>query len=532
MKFFLLIFSLVISTSKVFAQNKKIFDKAAELYFNGQYTEALIDLDKIQTEISQNQTKNQEDLGLTHYWKGLINIKLFEYEKAINHFNQAISLKYIPKEIYYELGQAYFASDKLDKAEECFKKSISQKYKKAVSMYYVGYIAKELKDYKRAFKYFRGIQKLTDDPETSEVIQSAEFQIGDIYLDKVERHPDAFRAVDNHVIPQYEKALSINTKSNLASKIQEKIAMLQRKYDLILLQLRNGRPVLNPPYFLRLNLETGYDSNVTFSPNNTTVLESDKASSFYKVGSFGKYTFYYSDFISISPEIGFTQTKYLKREEQIYKNDSRMFFPALRTAYEYNLGKKAASHLFDLEYSDVRRDVNSREKLDFNSSAKSFSLGERINYLRIGETTIRYKQRELNSYIDFSDSTTRSLILEQVLSFKSFLAFFYMSYDELRNKDNMFDTDSLTTRVDFLLPTFKNWFTPVVGMGITRTNPINDVSNRGIEYLYNPSVRLNRNLDSHWRTGFKFDYQLNQSKDTDQFAFRKALASLEIEYLY
>jgi len=108
----------------------------------------------------------------------------------------------------------------------------------------------------------------------------------------------------------------------------------------------------------------------------------------------------------------------------------------------------------------------------------------------------------------------------------------YVSYDQLRNKESMFDTNSLTTRVDFLLPSYKNLFTPVVGMGVTRTNPINDFSNRGIEYLYNPSFRLNRNLDSNWRTGFKFDYQLNESKDKDQFAYRKALASLEVEYVY
>jgi len=355
MKSILIYFCIIFLCQQSWGQNKQNFGKAAKLYFDGKYKEALIDLDSIQESLSRDETRNQADLGLTHYWKGLINLKLFEYEKAIIHFNRAVELKYIPKEIYYELGQAYFASDKLEEAEENFKKSISKRYKKAVSMYYVGYIAKELKDYKKAFTFLRGINKLKDDSEASEVVQSAEFQIGDIYLDKVERHHDAFKAVENHVIPQYQKALALNSNSNLAPKIREKIVMLQRKYDLILFQLRNGRPSLNPPYFLRLNMETGYDTNVTFSPNNTTILESDKSSSFFKFGGFGKYTFYYHDFISISPEIGFSQTRYLKREELIYKNDSRMFFPALRTAYEYTLGKKAASHLLDFDYSEIRK---------------------------------------------------------------------------------------------------------------------------------------------------------------------------------
>ena len=53
--------------------------------------------------------------------------------------------------------------------------------------------------------------------------QASEMQIGDLYLEEVEKSPDAFKSVENFVIPQYEKALELDPESNLAGVIKEKI---------------------------------------------------------------------------------------------------------------------------------------------------------------------------------------------------------------------------------------------------------------------------------------------------------------------
>jgi hypothetical protein len=86
---------------------------------------------------------------------------------------------------------------------------LKKKFKRGVSLYYIAFISKELGQNNRASTFFRAIGKL-DKSEASEVIQAAEMQIGDIYLEQVEKRIDAFRAVETYVIPQYERALALN----------------------------------------------------------------------------------------------------------------------------------------------------------------------------------------------------------------------------------------------------------------------------------------------------------------------------------
>lgn len=515
------------------SSKNKLFQEAALKFSQGKYQVAIEELQKVEEKIQKDKNPNRSYFGLIHYWQGIMYNRLQDYPSAIAEFQKAIQFDYSPQDLNYEYGQALFASEKLAEARLQFRESLKRKFKRSVSLYYIAYISKEMGEKKKAFTFYRAIRKLPTE-EAKEVIQAAEFQIGDIYLEQVEKHPDAFRAVEQHVIPQYETALMVDPASPLAQNIKAKIISLQQQYDLVLFKLRNGRPTLIPPYFLRLSQEIGYDTNVTFAPQETTIAKADQSSIYSKTDAIGRYTFYHKNYISIAPELRMNYTRYLKREKEIYRNDNYLFAPAIRTAYEHSLWKKPASILLDYDFNYSERNVNpEKEQLLFSSRAHTFMLGERFNYFSWGESTVRLRHRLFESFVSTSNAQTTSVVVEQVKLLKENLLLFYASYDRTRVDNEIFNTDALTLRGDFIVSRVGNTgLIPTIGLGLTSTDPINNRATRGRELLINPSARLSKIFRKNWRGNLKYDYQNNQSKDKANFAYKKQIFAFELEYLF
>ena len=512
------------------AASDSVFKEASRLFSEGKYNSTITELESVEQKLNQTNSLTKTQKGLLAYWKGIAYNRNQDFPKAIASFDQALNQDYSPIDLNYEYGQALFAADKLQEARLQFRESLKKKFKRGVSLYYIAYISKEVGDKKKAVTFYKAIDKL-EDSESQEVKQASEMQIGDIYLEQVEKQTDTFKAIETYVIPQYKKALEVDRKSPLAPEIENKIQSLERKYDLVLFKLRNGRPTLIPPYFLRAALEYGVDSNVTFAPTEQQIAESKKSSAFTRGDVMGRYTFYHRNFLSIAPEFRATYTRYMNRVPEIYRNDNYVLAPAIRLAYEHEFKKKPAATLFDYDYNDARRDVNAKKELDFAFRAHTLMLGERFHFFDFGESIVRVRRRQFDSYLKSADSFTTSLVYEQVVNLKENTLYVFSSYDVTRVKDNVFDTDAMTVRGDLLMAPVKNWFSPTVGLGITRTNPLND-SGRGIEYLINPSARLSRLFAKNLRGNLKFDYQNNKSDDKENFAYKKYIYSFELEYVF
>ncbi len=510
------------------ASQRSEFKTAATLFAEGKYLSTLDQLKYLETTPNH---QGKELKGLIFYWKGICYNRLQGFNEAVQNFEQAVSLDYIPSDLHYEYGQALFALEKLTEARLQFKESVKRKYKRAVSLYYLGYLSKELGEKNKAFTFFNAIQKLPEE-ERREVHQASEMQIGDLFLSEAELQKKSFEEVEKTVIPQYRKALKINPNGELASEILEKIDLLQRKYDLLLFQLRNGRPTQIPPYFLRLAQEFGKDSNVLFSPAETTISKSRQESTFSKTEIFGRYTFYIDDMISVTPELRASNYYYFNRVPEIYRNDNYLLAPAVRTSYEHTHRKKPASFLLDYEFSESRRDVNAKKELVFSSQSHAISVGERLTLFKGGESTIRLRHRSFESYLSSADSSLTSFIFEDVRSFSSSTMLLLLSRDWTRVKNSFYDTNSWTMRSDFIFSRFKDWFTPSVGLGLTLTDPINSRQTRGQEFMINPTLRLTKFINKNWRGSLKSDYQSNQSKDEANFSYKKSIFSLELEYLF
>jgi len=507
-----------------------LFKEATNLFKQGKYQATITELGIAETELLESKGGTKALNGLIAYWKAICYNKIQDFPAAIAQFDKSLQLDYNPEDLHYEFGQALFASEKLSEARIQFRESLKKKFKRAVSLYYIAYISKELGEKKKAVTFYKAIDRL-DAAEAMEVKQAAQMQIADIYLEQVEKHADAFKAVENFVIPQYKQALAVDSQSSLAPQIQDKIRGLEAKYDLVLFKLRNGRPTQIPPYFARVALEYGVDSNVTFSPAEQEVAESKKKSGFIRTDAMGKYTVYYKNYLSIAPEFRFNYTRYMNRVPEIYRNDNYLLAPAMRTGYEHTVNKKPASFLFDYDYNEAKRDVDAEKELIFAFRSHTLMMGERFSYFKGGETTLRLKRRMFDSYLNSSDSTGTSLVFEQIISMPVNTFIVYGSYDMTRVKSDVYDTNSFMMRGDVIMGRVKDWFTPSFGLGITRTKPLNN-SARGTEYMINPTARMSKVLRKSLRGNLKFDYQDNKSKDTANFAYKKYVYSFELEYIF
>lgn len=510
----------------------KMMNEALQLYTSGRFQTALEKIIKLESDLELNKSENTLKKGLFSYWKGMIHNRLQDFPAAIENFEKAIKSGYFPKDIYYEYGQALYASEKLAQARSAFKDSYKKGFKKGICLYYLAYLTQSLGDYKKAIKLYKSIEKLPAD-EQKDVFQPAHFAIGDLYLKEAERRPDAISSIENYVLPQYQKAYDINPDSELALQIKTKMREVQQKYDLVLFQLRNGRPTLVPPYFLRLAQDISYDNNVIFAAQETDFSSSDTSSLVSKTDVLGRYTFYYKNLMGISPELRMNYSRYLKREPLIYKNDNTLIAPAIRTNYEYSYKNKPAAVLFDIDYAYVEMDLNSKEDLVFSNRALTFMIGNKVNLINSGETIFRLRRRGFSSYNPDSDSTTNSFVIEQIMAQKSGQVFvFIFNYDRTRVKNELFDTDVFSLRSDLIFPRYKDLFTPSVGLALNTTDPINDRDNRGREFQFNPNFKLSKTFQKRYRANFNYNFTRNVSKDKDSFDFKRQIYGLELEYLF
>lgn len=528
MKGICFIFIFIFLTSFEISANDEVKEKLDEIFITfkeGKYQTTARKLNKL-----LNLKLDRKTRGLIHYWLGMSHNRNQEYKKAIRSFRRSMRAKYKAPDLYYELAQSLFASERLKEAKIYFNESFKSGFKMGTSLYYMAYISNELNEKDNAKSLFQVIEKLPPE-ESREVLQAAKFQLTDIELEEAETHPQSIRIIESEIIPKYKKVIKVDPDSYLVPKISKKILEIQKKYQLILFKLRNGLPTILPRHFLRIAQEAGFDTNVVYAPSETTLTKTELESPFSKTEALGRYTFYPSDMFSISPELRLTYTRFFNRAENILKNDNLLIAPILRNTFEHTLFNKPASALLDYEFNQVERDINGENTLNFASRSHSIGIGERFNFLNLGASTIRLKMRLFESYLEDSNSTNLGLVYEQTLNLDKGTFLLFTSYDQTRVKTDTFDSNSFTLRGDYLFPALKNW-NPSLGLALTFTDPINNRSERGLEKLINPGLRLNRRIGKNWGANFRYEYYNNISKDKENFGYRKNLFGLELDYIF
>jgi hypothetical protein len=524
---------ILLLSQVLFAKSVKLetfIQSVVEQFEAGKYQEALGEIALLLK--NKEIASHPRSRGLLLYWKGLTNIRLNEYDEGIENLSEAIKLKFKSKDIHYEFGQALYVSERLKEARLAFRESVRNKYKTGVSLYYIAFISQQLKDYKKAVGFYSMIEKLGK-KEKKDVLQASRMQTADIYLAQVEKLPNSFSSIEKYVIPQYRKALKVDADSKLAEQIQKKIIEIQKRYDLLVFKMRNGRATSFPRFFVRGNLGYSIDDNVTSTAEDTkeNLDEDDYKSGYLDAGIYSRYTLYPNSSFSVSPEINLNYRKYSSDSDSIKPYNSLSATVGVQVNVEHSFKQSPATTYLNVDYTYKEDDANFDDTLEKSSDTLSFTISEEVQFWVDNPTTFRYRLTQTEAVDEEFSFNTHSIIWEQVLSLSNLSIFFYTAFD-LNSYENNSDLDNsaLTLRGDLLFPTFFNLFNPNLYISILKTNYSND-SERAEQSLIEYGATLSRPLTEKLYLNFLFSNE-SQTGKADSDNYRGVTMGMNLDYYY
>lgn len=510
------------------AESQDLLSKPAALFQKGAYSQAIEEAQKLKPSESIDQGKVQFFIGTSF-------AKLQQFDKAIPHYKKSVALGYEPEQIYFDLGQAYYASQKIDEADAAFKKSILKKFKVAASAYYVAYIRQMKEDRPGATDYYNRIQKLSKDPEN--VKQAALFQLAEMEFDKHSEEKNKQRKanlLDEYVLPLYEKVVDFSADSPLGEQAKQKIATIESEISAVNDRMVNGNPTPRKPYTLRLSQDFSYDTNVITEADEALIQVSEKDSFISKTGILAKYQWNIRKRFSVVPEFNGSITLHSRRSyPKVYQNDNISLSPAVRTKWEHFSGGKAATALFDIEYNLMLRDYEQQHKWPYYTRYINFVVGERVTWFATGSTTLKISAKFAENYNPDRNNITPAVSLGQNIKIAGRWDLQNtLSADYLRARDDFNDEINYKLSQNITFPKLfeKVDFSPSLSMTIKDT--LKQKGSRGNEFLLNPSFGLSREILAALDGTFDYAFSKNYSKAKDTYQYTKHEIKLGAAYSF
>lgn len=267
---------------------QKQLETAYTHYQSGQYSKAISLLSQI-----KGDTKTK---ALISYWQGLCYSRVQNFDQAIQAFKKALRYKTSAQDIYYELGQVYFATRQSKKALQAFNNSINQDYRVGSATFYIGYIHYRLNQKTKAIDYYKQLLASNSTPEP--VKQSAQYQMAEISYDQSNNLSDPIKKkafLTDQVIPQYKEAIDYNDSNLVARHAKRKIASLISQYYLEESLSEKDQRAWQLDFIQAVQ----YNTNVISQAEAATILLSNTSALVTQTGIFGLYRFQITDSIGV-----------------------------------------------------------------------------------------------------------------------------------------------------------------------------------------------------------------------------------------
>lgn len=516
------------SFAAVSASDQKILADALELFNKGAYSQSIERAKQVKGQDKETQANLELFVATTYS-------KMQAFDKAIPFYRRAENLGSTAPNLNYDLGQAYFANQKLAEAEEQFKKSIVKKFKVAASAYYVGYIRQLKEDRAGAKDFYQRIQRLGSDPD--KVKQPALFQLAELEFDHYNQEENKTRRlklIDKEVLPLYRAARDFESGTPTYDAAVAKIAELERELEVITLRMVNGNPIPKNPYSLKLSQDFTYDSNVITEADGALVQISEKDSLVSKTAVFGKYQFNWKQRFSFVPELNASITMHSRRSTpRVYQNDNISINPALRSKWEHFSRGKAATALFDVEYAYMLRDYQQTHKWPYYSRSINFVFGERVTWFPTGSTTVKLAVKFSENYNPDRNSITPQFSFQQnVKIYGKYDLQNTFTADYLRARNDFNDEKNYKLRHNVTLPNAFEKVSMTPSFSVTMKDTMKQKGTRGNEWLVNPSISLSRDLLPKLDANFEYSFSKNFSKDEVSYQYTKHEIKLGAGYSF
>ncbi len=496
------------------------------LFKKGAYPQALESLSKVQA--TDNAGK-----GLVEYWKGLCHSKMQRYDQAIAAYQRAASLGATANDLYYEMGQALYASKKYDPALQAFQRTSSSGYKKDAATFYQGYIHQLQKKYPEALKTYGRLENLEEDPD--QVGPPALLQIAEIkYIQAgtVQKKSERNEQIRTDVLPAFRRVMDVASASAAASSARARFMEIAKEIGDDSPKMKNGTALPTKTWHARALQDVKYDSNVVTEANEAVTKVSKKASALTKTEIGAKYEAVIDRTAVIAPEFTASYTRHTDQvTADVFQNDSWSVTPVVRNRVEYLISNKAAATNFDFEFNHTARDYTETHSLKYYSRYYNFVLGQRMSLIGAGNTTISANFKINGSYDPDQNATDPGVTLNQNIRFwgDNFLNLI-ASADFVRAKDPDWDRRNYRFTGMIYWPKLIFGSDVSTSLDVTFIDTVNLRSTRGVEKTINPSLFLTRNFGKSLHLNLYYAYTRNISLDKATYDYSKHVTGLGIGY--
>jgi len=517
MKQSFLIFAFLLLGSQANASNKQNFAEVYADYKKGAYVQAVQKLEAIKG--------SKSEMATNFYWRGLCYSRLQKFDLAQKNYKKALILGTESEDIYYEIGQAEYASQNIDEAIKAFKKSISLNYKTGTSSYYAGYMHQILEKQDTALKYYREIQKLKDDPD--KVKQPALFQEAEIYFGRVlQKYADdkskRNSALEYSVLPRYETTIDYDGKTSTADQARSRLNEIKLKYG-----------VPGPkPWSASIAQKIKWDSNIVTEADEATVTISDTSSFISSTRASGGYTYNLNTKLSIRPDAAVSGDYHFQRGEvRVFTNDQIAADVNVRAKNNHLIKGKPATLMFDVESNYTIRDKDKVHELPFYARHLKFVLGDKAFFTPIGSTTLKFSYKIYDSYSTPLDAKTFGISISQHLALIEFTRLTIApSVDFKRAEDGDNNRNTYKIMTSFTVPELISRVTLNPSFTWTIDNTMNVFESRGLEMTYSASLGTSFKFTKNINGMLNYDYTKKTSKDKATYAYTKHVITLGATY--
>ena len=499
-----------------------------QFYKTGQYLKAITAL--------ENTNKNNDKNGEIDYFLGLCNSKIQEYDKAIKYFENAIKKNNDSHDIQYEYGQALYAANELKAARRAFAESANKNFNKFASLYYVAHISQMIEDFPTAKEKY--LEIINNKEANEKIFQISKFQYAESDLAQFrEKNQDKdllAKHAETQTILMLKSAIEVDKSSSLVTEINQRIAELEKEFDLDPNVMKNGKRLSEKRFSAYFSQKMKFDDNVSLTNEENNVSQSKKESFIYESEAYGKYDFLLKKRFVISPEV---RINFVQNSDQdssdVYQNDTMSLNFNLKNKYEHTLFSKPASFLFDTEYSKNYKDYNKKHSRDPYAKAITYGIGESFGYFSVGDTSFKLKRKNYDGTDSSISNKTTTISFDQTASLPNqhmIIGLFEADFVDNYNNDSS-STNTYLTRVDYLIPDIMPKYTLDIACGFTITDTKLQKATRGTETTLNPSIDLSKEINEKMKISVNFDYTKNKSKQSD-YAYQKSIFSTEFRYSF
>jgi len=524
----LIITILFFSATSVSAQ-PYLMGQALKQFKIGDYVQAIETLKKVRGDKKMTGTK--------YYMMGISYNRIQEYDEAAKAFKQSIASGNATTDLWYEYGQALYAANDLTRARKIFAESAKRNFKRWTCYYYVAHISQILEEWKVArVNYLKIINSNAAD---SNITQVARFQMAETLLSMArKRFPEdkekQSEMVGKFVLPQFTKAINVDQNSSLSKDVRTRKKEVQREFGLDPTKFRNSRNIPSDLWDVYVALDFSYDNNITFSSDTPTVQATQKDSNIVETEAFASRKFILNRRWVIAPEIQWNLTYHQDRDStEVYSNDSYKIAPAIHTKYEHKAFGDPATILFDYDYNYNARDKDAIKDMSYYASSTTYTLGWRVKLLQSGETTIKFKYKNYEAYLNTLNNTTTSVTMDHVaiLPSQRILVTFF-SYDDIKVEQDSNSSKSYLLRWDYIIPGIYDMYTLNLAININMVDEYNNTSKTNPDISYAPSIKLSKNINQHFKLDLTYEYTMNTSDDTTSGEYTKHVSGMRLKYTF